>query len=101
MYLFRRLITRSLSSSVTPATVIDPATIPVWTQKKTPMEYIASVAPIEIEGTYAICNGGHPVLGHPVQFIQLDRTKPYTFDTCKYCGLRFVMKQGYSPAGAH
>eukprot|EP00850_Spirogloea_muscicola_P019926 SM000202S05897 [mRNA] locus=s202:169359:170148:- [translate_table: standard] len=53
-----------------------------------PMELIAQVPPIEVEGRVATCDGGKdPALGHPVEFVSLDNPEPAV---CKYCGLRFV-----------
>ncbi len=87
-------------------------------------DLIASVAPIEVEGLIARCDGGAappvgaadaaPVgahahahccptgggaLGHPVEFIQLNKVNVSAPEVCKYCGLRFVMKKGYVASG--
>ena len=32
-------------------------------------------------------------MGHPVEYIQLSKVQVGESETCKYCGLRFVMKQ--------
>ena len=49
---------------------------------------------IEVDGHYAVCDGGSGALGHPVEFMQLDRigTGPAV---CPYCGLRYKMKEGH------
>lgn len=46
-----------------------------------------------IIGHVAVCDGGSGGLGHPAQYIQLDTVsnKP---QICKYCGLRYKMKEG-------
>mmetsp|Transcript_106921 Transcript_106921/g.130392 ORF Transcript_106921/g.130392 Transcript_106921/m.130392 type:complete len:167 (+) Transcript_106921:50-550(+) len=78
-------------------------------QTKSPMELINEIPPIEVDGTFAICRGTyfnsdmsvykgdireiHAKIGHPAQWIQLNTRKPYTPQTCGYCGLRFVMKR--------
>lgn len=60
---------------------------------ETPMEYIASIPPIEVNGTTAVCDGGGiPALGHPIEYIQLNKVDPNAPETCKYCGLRFIQK---------
>jgi len=72
-------------------------------QTKTPMDMIAEIPPIEIDGTAARCDGaipGQPGLGHPVEFIQLNKVHPGEAEICKYCGLRFVMKR-HGDAHAH
>eukprot|EP00808_Paulinella_micropora_P013938 g3244.t1 len=57
--------------------------------------YIAEQPPIPVEGYTAICYGAPgDVRGHPVQYIQLNRTKMDQPGTCKYCGLRFIHKHG-------
>ena len=76
------------------------------------MELIAEVPVIEVDATFVKCDGlwfesdmsprdqsviRHPYEGHPPQWISLNTRRPYTPQTCKYCGLRFVMKkpEGY------
>ncbi|KAL8142703.1 hypothetical protein V2J09_015735 [Rumex salicifolius] len=62
-----------------------------WMQdssKKSPMELIAEVPPIKVEGRIVACEGDtDPALGHPIEFICLDLEAPAV---CKYCGLRYV-----------
>ncbi|KAK4486585.1 hypothetical protein RD792_006836, partial [Penstemon davidsonii] len=77
------------------------------TSKKSPMELINEVPPIKVEGRIVACEGdlkyssamsvcftysllaadNNPALGHPIEFICLDKEEPAV---CKYCGLRFV-----------
>lgn len=47
---------------------------------------IAEVPPKGVEDRVVKCDGGHPALGHPAVFINLD--KPGTH-ACGYCGQRF------------
>ncbi|KAD4584249.1 hypothetical protein E3N88_21850 [Mikania micrantha] len=52
------------------------------------MELISEVPPIKVEGRIAACEGDtNPALGHPIEFICLDKSEPAV---CKYCGLRYV-----------
>ncbi|XP_042485214.1 NADH dehydrogenase [ubiquinone] iron-sulfur protein 6, mitochondrial [Macadamia integrifolia] len=58
------------------------------TSKKSPMELINDVPPIKVEGRIVACEGDtNPALGHPIEFICLDKSEPAI---CKYCGLRYV-----------
>ncbi|XP_010942737.1 NADH dehydrogenase [ubiquinone] iron-sulfur protein 6, mitochondrial [Elaeis guineensis] len=58
------------------------------TSKKSPMELINEVPPIKVEGRIVACEGDtNPALGHPIEFICLDRDEPAV---CKYCGLRYL-----------
>mmetsp|Transcript_17046 Transcript_17046/g.19044 ORF Transcript_17046/g.19044 Transcript_17046/m.19044 type:complete len:112 (-) Transcript_17046:104-439(-) len=61
-------------------------------QTRTPQEMINSVPVIEVDGDIAICDGGDPHLGHPVEYIQLNKVDPTQPSICGYCGLRFVRK---------
>ena len=55
-------------------------------------ELINSMPIIEVHGTVARCTGVHEMgLGHPVQYIQLDKRHKYAPVTCKWCGLRYKM----------
>jgi uncharacterized Zn-finger protein len=54
-----------------------------------PIDLIAAVAPIEVKGRIAVCDGGG-LGGHPRVFINLDRG----LNTCGYCGLRYVPVKG-------
>ncbi|XP_051138066.1 NADH dehydrogenase [ubiquinone] iron-sulfur protein 6, mitochondrial [Andrographis paniculata] len=58
------------------------------TGKKSPMELINEVPPIKVEGRIVACEGDDdPALGHPIEFICLDKEEPAV---CKYCGLRYL-----------
>jgi len=59
---------------------------------KTAQEFIAEVPIIEVDGNVAICDGGDGALGHPREYIQLNKSKQNTPETCKYCGLRYRKK---------
>mmetsp|Transcript_28349 Transcript_28349/g.28643 ORF Transcript_28349/g.28643 Transcript_28349/m.28643 type:complete len:108 (-) Transcript_28349:83-406(-) len=56
-------------------------------------ELVDKVAPIEIKGNMAICDGGGGALGHPIEYIQLNNVYG-TIGVCKYCGLRFKKAKG-------
>jgi uncharacterized Zn-finger protein len=66
--------------------------IPSKSSAKTPQEYIAEIAPIEVAGLTAICDGGDAHMGHPIEYIQLNKIDPTKPEPCKYCGLRFINK---------
>lgn len=56
------------------------------------MDLINRVAPIEVDGDIAICDGTDDPrsgLGHPREYIQLKK-RSNTPETCKYCGLRYI-----------
>ena len=57
-------------------------------------QLIAEFPVVEVSSTRAICDGGGGVLGHPVEYIQLDNMTPEIPTACQYCGTRFVMKPG-------
>ncbi|KAK6118483.1 hypothetical protein DH2020_047750 [Rehmannia glutinosa] len=58
------------------------------TSKKSPMELINEVPPIKVDDRIVACEGDNdPALGHPIEFICLDKAEPAV---CKYCGLRYV-----------
>ncbi|KAM7260837.1 hypothetical protein ACFE04_026312 [Oxalis oulophora] len=58
------------------------------TSKKSPMELISEVPPIKVDNRIVACEGdSNPALGHPIEFICLDKPEPAI---CKYCGLRYV-----------
>ena len=53
-------------------------------------ELINSMPIVEVRGNVARCTGVNELgLGHPVQYIQLDRRHKHTPAVCKWCGLRF------------
>ena len=54
------------------------------------LELIEKVPIVEVEGEMASCDGGGGALGHPLEYISLER--PNVVERCKYCGLRFASK---------
>eukprot|EP00980_Cylindrotheca_fusiformis_P026138 scaffold15472_cov117-Cylindrotheca_fusiformis.AAC.2 len=54
------------------------------------LELVQKFPVIEVEGEMAICDGGGGALGHPLEYISLQR--PGEVVQCKYCGLRFSSK---------
>jgi NADH dehydrogenase (ubiquinone) Fe-S protein 6 len=54
------------------------------------LELIEKVPIIYVDGERAICDGGGGPLGHPLEYISLQR--PGVIERCKYCGLRFGSK---------
>mmetsp|Transcript_49528 Transcript_49528/g.55306 ORF Transcript_49528/g.55306 Transcript_49528/m.55306 type:complete len:134 (-) Transcript_49528:176-577(-) len=54
------------------------------------LELIMKVPIVEVEGEMAVCDGGGGALGHPLEYISLQR--PGIVERCKYCGLRFGSK---------
>ena len=54
------------------------------------LELVQQVPIIEVEGEMAICDGGGGALGHPLEYISLER--PGVVERCKYCGLRYASK---------
>ena len=52
---------------------------------------VNSVEIIEVADVTAVCDGGGGVLGHPIEYIQLN-TVSNEPAICKYCGLRFRRK---------
>lgn len=53
-------------------------------------ELVNALPIVEVHGNVARCSGVNEInLGHPVQYIQLDRRHQYTPAVCKWCGLRF------------
>ena len=54
------------------------------------LELLQKQPVIEVEGERAICDGGAGPLGHPLEYISLER--PNEVVQCKYCGLRFASK---------
>jgi uncharacterized Zn-finger protein len=61
-----------------------------WRWRSNAEELIAKVPVIQVADRYAVCEGGSGALGHPIQYIQLDRVNPEPA-ICKYCGLRYQM----------
>lgn len=56
------------------------------------LELIQKVPPIEVDGERATCDGGGGALGHPLEYISLQR--PGEVKSCIYCGLRYKKKDG-------
>jgi NADH dehydrogenase (ubiquinone) Fe-S protein 6 len=54
------------------------------------LELIEKFPVIEVDKEMAICDGGAGPLGHPLEYISLER--PGVIERCKYCGLRFASK---------
>lgn len=55
------------------------------------LELVEKFPIIEVEGEMAICDGGGGALGHPLEYISLER--PGVVERCKYCGLRYASKK--------
>lgn len=55
------------------------------------LELVEKFPIVEVEGERAICDGGGGALGHPLEYISLER--PGVVERCKYCGLRFASKK--------
>lgn len=56
------------------------------------MELVHKVPIVEVDGDMAVCDGGGGALGHPIEYISLER--PGAVEYCKYCALRFTKKKG-------
>jgi NADH dehydrogenase (ubiquinone) Fe-S protein 6 len=54
------------------------------------MELVNKVPITEVDGEMAICDGGGGALGHPNEYISLQR--PGAVESCKYCALRYTKK---------
>lgn len=53
-------------------------------------ELINAMPIVEVDGDTARCSGVNEMgLGHPVQYIQINKRVPNSPTTCKWCGLRF------------
>mmetsp|Transcript_14566 Transcript_14566/g.39916 ORF Transcript_14566/g.39916 Transcript_14566/m.39916 type:complete len:109 (+) Transcript_14566:53-379(+) len=63
--------------------------------KSDAQQRIDQVPPIEVAGKTALCDGGGGATGHPIEYIKLDRRQGRLPETCKYCGLRYIMKEGF------
>ena len=55
-------------------------------------ELVSKFPVVEVDADTAVCDGGGGVLGHPVQFIQLNTKKLGVPQRCLYCGTRYVKK---------
>ena len=58
-------------------------------------ELIDQVPVIKVKGNLATCNGGGGALGHPIEYITLNKIDPSQPTECKYCGLRYVRDPAY------
>jgi NADH dehydrogenase (ubiquinone) Fe-S protein 6 len=58
-------------------------------------ELIARVPVIEVHGNVAVCDGGGGALGHPTEYIKLDKRSGAVPATCKYCQMRFRKVGGH------
>lgn len=64
------------------------------THKSNAEELINAIPVVEVDGDTARCTGVNELgLGHPVQYIQLNRRYENTPTTCKWCGLRFRKRE--------
>ena len=54
------------------------------------IKLVNEVAPIQVDDNHVYCDGGHPSLGHPKVYINLDKGHD---ETCGYCGLRFIQRK--------
>ena len=69
--------------------------ISMKTHKTNAKELINALPVVEVEGDTARCTGVNELgLGHPVQYIQINRRHEHTLATCKWCGLRFKKRAG-------
>jgi uncharacterized Zn-finger protein len=57
------------------------------------LELVHQYPVIEVDGDMAICDGGGGALGHPLEYISLQRG-PGHIEYCKYCSLRYTQKAG-------
>lgn len=53
---------------------------------------VKEVPVIEVDGYLAACEGGGGALGHPLEYIQLDKVLDDKPVACVYCGLRYKSK---------
>jgi len=64
--------------------------VSVKSHKTNAEELVNDLPIVEVDGDTARCTGVNELgLGHPVQYIQLNRKQEGTPATCKWCGLRF------------
>lgn len=79
-----------------PLGVPPPGTDPLQVRSKwgsDAMELIQAAPPIEVSGAVATCNGGGGPLGHPLEYIQINRADAKYPAICKYCGNKFIPVQ--------
>jgi uncharacterized Zn-finger protein len=66
------------------------------THKSNAEELVNALPIVEVDGDTARCTGVNELgLGHPVQYIQINRRYEHTPATCKWCGLRFRKREGH------
>mmetsp|Transcript_8021 Transcript_8021/g.11461 ORF Transcript_8021/g.11461 Transcript_8021/m.11461 type:complete len:140 (+) Transcript_8021:169-588(+) len=64
------------------------------------LELLQKQPVIEVDGDFAVCDGGGGVLGHPLEYIKLGNRMDYGPGgeaegvRCIYCGLRYRKKLG-------
>ena len=46
---------------------------------------------MEVDGEMAVCDGGGGSMGHPLEYISLERPGEVVY--CKYCAIRFMKKK--------
>eukprot|EP00542_Grammatophora_oceanica_P016460 CAMPEP_0194048002 /NCGR_PEP_ID=MMETSP0009_2-20130614/26509_1 /TAXON_ID=210454 /ORGANISM="Grammatophora oceanica, Strain CCMP 410" /LENGTH=160 /DNA_ID=CAMNT_0038693779 /DNA_START=11 /DNA_END=493 /DNA_ORIENTATION=+ len=54
------------------------------------LELVQKQPIIFVEGERVVCDGGGGALGHPLEYISLER--PGYIQTCTYCGLKYARK---------
>lgn len=59
-----------------------------WGSNGMDMVQVADV--FEVPGPVATCDGGGGPLGHPIEYIQIDRADAQFPAVCKYCGNKFM-----------
>eukprot|EP00549_Striatella_unipunctata_P024507 CAMPEP_0118696858 /NCGR_PEP_ID=MMETSP0800-20121206/14119_1 /TAXON_ID=210618 ORGANISM="Striatella unipunctata, Strain CCMP2910" /NCGR_SAMPLE_ID=MMETSP0800 /ASSEMBLY_ACC=CAM_ASM_000638 /LENGTH=130 /DNA_ID=CAMNT_0006596095 /DNA_START=20 /DNA_END=412 /DNA_ORIENTATION=+ len=57
------------------------------------LELIEQQPIIEVDGDFAVCDGGGGPLGHPLEYIQLAGLPPGQWQECIYCGLKYTKKE--------
>ena len=56
---------------------------------------MSRVPVIEVPSNTAMCDGGGGAMGHPLEYIELNRRAGAEPAACKYCGLRYVRAEGH------
>jgi uncharacterized Zn-finger protein len=54
------------------------------------MDMVQAADVIRVPGPVATCDGGGGPLGHPIEYIQIDRGDAQHPAVCKYCGNKYV-----------
>ena len=69
--------------------------ISMKTHKTNAEELINALPVVEVDGDTARCTGVNELrLGHPVQYIQINRRQEQSLAACKLCGLPFKERTG-------